>query len=286
MKKMSKLSAAQKINATLTRATGLQIVRVRHTSTGQDVHTSERLLQAPVFVLSSIRSGSTLLRVILGSHSHLYAPHELHLGSMSVKLKNWFAKNAMAELGFDETELTDMLWDRMLAEALRASGKQTLVEKTPAHVFMHRRLARVWPDARFLFLLRHPGSIYQSWQAAHPDRDSSEAVAEILKYVTEVERARTDLNGHDVRYEDLAAQPEHETRRICQYLGIPWESTMLEYGEQGHTEFRRGLGDWSGKIRSGKPQPPRPAPRPDEVPEELHAICQAWGYFSQQPVTR
>jgi len=285
MKKMSKMSAAQKINATLMRATGLQIVRVRHTTTGQEVHTSERQLRAPVFVLSSIRSGSTLLRVILGSHSHLYAPHELHLGNISVKLKNWFSKNAMAELGFDETELTDMLWDRMLAEALFKSGKQTLVEKTPAHVFMHRRLARVWPDARFIFLLRHPGSIYQSWHAAHPERDPAENVAEILKYVTKLQEARNDLAGIDVRYEDLASDSEHETRRICQYLGIPWEASMLDYGEQGHTEFRRGLGDWSGKIRSGRPQPPRPAPGPDEVPEDLHEICRAWGYFSQQPVT-
>lgn len=279
---MKAIRAAHTINATLARTTGLHLVRARRTDTGHRVYTGARMLRAPVFVLSSIRSGSTLLRVILGSHSRLYAPHELHLGSVSARLTTWYSRNAMAELGFDETELTDMLWDGMLAEALRASGKTTLVEKTPAHVFMHRRLARVWPDARFLFLLRHPGSIHRSWRAAHPDRDPDAMVAEVLRYVDKLQEARTDLTGLDVRYEDLATDPERETRRICRYLGIGWEETMLEYGTQGHTRFRRGLGDWSGKIRSGRPQSPSPPPDPADVPDGLHEIARTWGYLGER----
>src|SRR3954467_12084339 len=42
----------------------------------------DRLLEQPVFVLSSIRSGSTLLRVLLNSHTAIHAPHELHLGGI------------------------------------------------------------------------------------------------------------------------------------------------------------------------------------------------------------
>src|SRR5215207_5047779 len=38
----------------------------------------DRLLVAPAFVLSSVRSGSTLLRVLLATHSQIHAPHELH----------------------------------------------------------------------------------------------------------------------------------------------------------------------------------------------------------------
>jgi hypothetical protein len=37
---------------------------------------ADRLLRAPVFVLSPPRSGSTLLRVVLNSHPLLHAPHE------------------------------------------------------------------------------------------------------------------------------------------------------------------------------------------------------------------
>ncbi|XDO64283.1 sulfotransferase [Streptomyces sp. RLB1-33] len=45
-----------------------------------------RLVDSPVFVLSSVRSGSTLLRVLLNSHSQIRAPHEMHLRTVHVHL--------------------------------------------------------------------------------------------------------------------------------------------------------------------------------------------------------
>ncbi len=38
----------------------------------------DRLVQRPCFLLSSVRSGSTLSRVILNSHSQIHSPHEMH----------------------------------------------------------------------------------------------------------------------------------------------------------------------------------------------------------------
>jgi sulfotransferase family protein len=280
------MSIKMKINTALGRAFGYKLVQVRRTETRRSVQPGKRLLREPVFVLSSIRSGSTLLRVMLNGHSQLYAPHELHLGHVVVTPKTKLAKAAMSDLGYDEKELTNMLWDRLLADALRRSGKTTLVDKTPAHVFMHKRLATTWPDARFIFLMRHPGSMYQSWHSAHPDKPEEELAGQILKYVTAVEKARSDLDGIDVRYEDLTADPEAQTRKICEYLRIPWERSMVEYGEQKEGDFRRGLGDWSDKIRSGRPQEGRPLPTRDEVPESLHEICRTWGYFSRETAKR
>jgi Sulfotransferase family len=46
----------------------------------------------------------------------------------------------------------------MLADALRRSGKPTLVVKTPSNVLIWQRIADCWPDARFVFLLRHPAA--------------------------------------------------------------------------------------------------------------------------------
>ncbi|MGA8117635.1 MAG: sulfotransferase [Actinocatenispora sp.] len=235
-----------------------------------------------MFVLSSVRSGSTLLRVMLGSHSQLYAPHELHLNDVRVNLSSWFSESSMADLGFDKQELTNLLWDRTLDIALKRSGKRTIVEKTPNHLLVYQRIAENWRDARFIFLLRHPASIYQSWHSARPNMSQDEAVESTLKYVTKLEEARHELTGIDVRYEDLTTDPEAQTRRICEYLKIPWEPGMVDYGESGQTTFKRGLGDWSGKIRSGKPQAGRPLPKPDEVPEGLRGICRTWGYLAAE----
>lgn len=271
------------INSVLRRTTRHELVRIRHTKGGRRIprpERPERLVEAPVFVLSSVRSGSTLLRVMLGSHSELYAPHELHLNDVRVNLSSWFSESSMADLGFDKRELSNLLWDRVLDLALQRSGKKTLVEKTPNHVLIYPRIAENWRDARFIFLLRHPASIYQSWHSARPKMSEDEAVASTLKYLTKLEEARHELNGIDVRYEDLTSDPEKETRRICEFLKISWEPSMLDYGRSGHDEFRRGLGDWSGKIKSGKPQAGRPLPTPEEIPDGLRAMCRTWGYLS------
>jgi sulfotransferase family protein len=261
----------------LASATGYQMVR-RGGRVPRLARRRRTRLRSPVFIFSSVRSGSTLLRVILNSHSQLYAPHELHLSGLSVQLKDKYVRDSMAALRLGEAELTTMLWDQVLAAALERSGKSVLVEKTPRHVFHWARIARTWPDARFVFLLRHPAAIIDSWCRARPAQGREETVTHVIRYATKVEEARRALTGHTMRYEDLVTDPASEMRRLCAYLGVPWEPEMLEYGERDHGPIKAGLGDWTQRIRSGKIQPPRPLPSADDLPPELQAIARAWGY--------
>ena len=242
----------------------------------------DRLLSAPVFILGSVRSGSTLLRVVLGSHSQLHAPHELHVRRLQVMFETKLSERAMAELDLDEYELEHLLWDRVLHRELVKSGKNFIVEKTPSNAFVWRRLLQCWPDARFIFLLRHPVSIARSWHEASPEkRTLEEATTDALRYMNAVEKARRGLTGLTVRYEDLTADPEREARRICEFLGIDWEPEMLQYGDRTNGAFQKGLGDWKDKIRSGTVQPGRPLPDPDEVPDRLRRLCRSWGYLER-----
>ncbi|MCZ9341292.1 sulfotransferase, partial [Streptomyces sp. TRM76130] len=57
---------------------------------------ARRLVPEPVFVISSVRSGSTLLRVLLNSHPDVRAPHEMHLRTVTVGLTKPYTKKAMA----------------------------------------------------------------------------------------------------------------------------------------------------------------------------------------------
>ena len=271
------------LNRALARTTGLRLVREqkRRVSPIRKPRPARRELIAPVFILSSVRSGSTLLRSMMGAHSALYAPHEMHLGDMKAKASTWFAQSALREFGIDEDELTAMLWDRLLAELLERSGKQVLVEKTPNHVFIAERLAKIWPDARFVFLLRHPGAIYRSWRNARPNEPQQETVDYLRRFCSEVQRVRSTLPGIDIRYEQLVAEPEEQTRRLCEYLGLEWEPGMVDYGEHTKGKYRRGLGDWSDNIRSGRPQPTGPLPTEDETPRGLRAIAREWGYLAE-----
>jgi hypothetical protein len=237
----------------------------------------DRLLTRPIFILSPVRSGSTLLRYLLNAHSELHAPHELHLRRIAVEFETGLARTAMAELGHNKADLEHLLWDRVLHLELMRSGKKFIVEKTPGMAFAHQRIAACWPDARFIFLIRHPASIVQSWEEAggnHQEFEKRTAVA--LGIMRAVQRARERFDGLTVRYEDLTSDPASETQRICDYLSVTWEPGMLDYGQDG--VFVRGLGDWTDKIRSGSVQSGRDLPRPDQVPDQLLDISRAWGY--------
>lgn len=242
----------------------------------------DRLLDRPVFILAPVRSGSTLLRLLLNGHSQLHAPHESHFRRLEVRWSTKLAGRSMKALGLHRGDLEHLLWDRVLHRELVRSGKSFIVEKTPANVFVWRRLADCWPDARFIFLIRHPVSIAQSWHEADPDRRSlEEAGRNALGYMNAVEAARNGLDGHTVRYEDLTADPTATLQGICEFLGVDWEPAMLDYGRHLRGELRKGLGDWRPKVRSGKVQPSRPLPRPDEIPDYLRPICEAWGYLPE-----
>ena len=74
------------LNSVLVRVTGYQLSRpLADRAWNLPEADGGRLLTAPVFIFSAPRSGSTLLRVILGSHSELYAPPELPLKHLGVR---------------------------------------------------------------------------------------------------------------------------------------------------------------------------------------------------------
>jgi hypothetical protein len=237
-----------------------------------------RLVESPVFVLSSVRSGSTLLRMLLNSHSQIRAPHEMHLRTVHVHLSREFTADAMKELHLDKSELEHVLWDRVLHLELTRSGKDVIVDKTPPNTLMWPRLRRCWPRARHIVLLRHPAAVITSLTNRRSDPDHEAIRAEVLGYCEKLEEARQNLAAHVITYEELTAEPERVTRGICAYLDVPWEPGMLDYGSKDHGVLRPQLGDWSSTIRSGRVQPAHTADTSVELPERLKELAQAWGY--------
>ncbi|WP_249416371.1 sulfotransferase [Streptomyces sp. TS71-3] len=237
-----------------------------------------RLVDSPVFVLSSVRSGSTLLRVLLNSHSQIRAPHEMHLRTLHVHLAREFTAQAMKELALDKEELEHVLWDRLLHLELKRSGKDVIVDKTPPNTLMWPRLSRCWPNARYIILLRHPAAVVTSLASRRTDPDLTEIEAEVLNYSEKLEEARTHLRAHVVTYEQLTAEPEKVTRGLCDHLGVPWESGMLDYGSHDHGDFQPQLGDWSSAIKSGRIQSARGADPDVRLPGRLGELADEWGY--------
>ncbi len=248
--------------------------------------TANRLVPAPIFILSAPRSGSTLLRSVLNSHARIHAPHELHLNLLTVRELEWaagdvterYASISLDALGLTIRELEHLLWDRLLHHELERSGKDRMVNKTTSSVLTWRRIAACWPDARYVFLLRHPVQIASSLARAWTERHEIDPVRRTSEFVEAMNAARAELNGHEVRYEDLTRHPEETIRGLCHFLEVEWQPSMLDYGRFDHGNYVRGIGDWSDTIRSGVIQPARPLPVGETIPDALTSACLQWGY--------
>jgi hypothetical protein len=237
-----------------------------------------RLIAEPVFLLCAPRSGSTLLRCLLDTHSRIRSPHELHLKHLGVRLESPHCRLSLESLGYSETELGYLLWDRLLYEELRSSGKQVLVEKSPCNVDIVDELQRCWPDARFVVLVRHPLRMARSILDSFADHDLNAATRRLAQVDEVLQRLRSRPAGvPTVRYEDLVASPSRPLRQICEYLRLAYEPQMLDYGRQDHGPFVYGLGDWGQRIRSGAVLPERAAELVAVTPA-LAGICRRWGY--------
>jgi hypothetical protein len=186
------------------------------------------------------------------------------LGRISAELRGeegwpWVRRNVpderlQAELrasGLTERAMFSRLIE-LYAEGRCGEGARVAGEKTPEHLSEVPLLDTWFPDARFVHTFRDPRAIYASqlrrvregrWgPKARLARIPSAVVDPLLAPVEAVRttvawrraarlhrRYRRRLGGRYllVRYEDLVAEPERELRRVCEFLGVAFEPSMI-----------------------------------------------------------
>lgn len=118
-----------------------------------------------------------------------------------------------------------------------AQGKSRWGDQTPGYVLDMALLGDLFPDARFIHLLRDGRDVALSlMQVAWGPRRLSEA-AEVWAHRVRAGRASGKLLGADryreVRYEALVDDHEAELRAICPFLELEYRPEMLRYLERG-----------------------------------------------------
>jgi hypothetical protein len=109
-------------------------------------------------------------------------------------------------------------------------------------------LARAFPEARFVVIVRDPRAVLASLQllaaadasqAAHPlsyCRHWRKEIAFLERYAQLPELAG---RVHVLRYEELVTAPEETARSLCEFLEIPFAQTMLAPAWRGNSSFQR-----------------------------------------------
>jgi hypothetical protein len=109
-------------------------------------------------------------------------------------------------------------------------------EKTPAHVLWLPQIQNLFPRARVFFMVRDPRDVLVSyddrWNRGRRDTGYLLKTAALLKfYLLHLLHRRVFPweQLHWVKYESLTAHPAEELKRICNFLGIDFEASMLDF---------------------------------------------------------
>lgn len=197
-------------------------------------------MESPIFLVGTMRSGTTLLRLILDSHPHLALADEsgfLRAVAAATAIPDqhdgpgWYRRYGVSDE--DMHARLRAFYDDLFSSWARARGAQRWGDKTPFHISHLRLLARVFPDAQVVGIVRHPGAVVASQLrrgTAFPDalRHWRNQNVRLLRGAGDKDlRPRLAV----VRYEDLVAQPERLLRELVAFLREPWSSDLLRHHE-------------------------------------------------------
>lgn len=240
------------------------------------IHKTQDELAPALFVVGAPRSGTTLLRFMLDAHPDLAIPPEtgfvpvaLGLAGEGAALREAFL-NLLVSFppsmsGWNDFKLNAADFSRALAaiepfnlaDGLRCFyrlyaarfNKARWGDKTPGYSCSILKIAAVFPEARFVHLIRDGRdmalSLRKMWFAPGTDMTSL-----ATSWASSVREGRSQgmrvAHYLEVRYEDLIQQPERELRRICEFGGLSYAAEMLEY----HQRVPQRLEEHEGRMRS------------------------------------
>ena len=261
------------------------------------------------FLGGMIKSGTTWVERIFDVHPNVVCKGEAHFGSLLEpalseavanynavipKKGNW---NRHSESGIEPLPATTYSYltfdvDFMLRQSMLlmlqkwvTSGDIRCVgEKTPNNTRYFGKLAYLFPNARFVYVIRDIRDIIVSgWffnmavnpgktQPAH-NRIEDYALPMIQRWENDVSEGLTFIdnagkNGTFVRYEDIIENPRREIAGLYEFLGVDCSEPLVsqcasltafkslsggrEHGEENRSSFyRKGVvGDWENHLSS------------------------------------
>ncbi len=218
------------------------------------------------FLVAKDRSGTTLLQTMLDSHPNICAPLEsrfvLHLKNKyqnkviwNDKLKAQFIEDLFKE------QKIELLWEldkeglnqrianlpentsygeickQVYVSARSFHQKKTaelIVDKNPIYAIMIPLLQEVYPDAKFIHLVRDYRGNVSSIRSLHKGVGVRKLGMSWVMTNWEIENSKKELpqNFITLRYEDLLDNPKEELERLLAFFNLQFHPDMLTYYER------------------------------------------------------
>lgn len=238
----------------------------------------------PIIIISAPRSGSTLLFELLSHSESLWT-----IGGESHGVIEKHRQLNITAKGFASNALDESDWDLEINRQLKNDFKAALIdnqgqpyhddmgpvrflEKTPKNSLRIDFLNKVFPDARFIYLVRDPkeniASIMQAWRSgrfrtypglpgwngdwslllppnwqalkgAPLERVASFQWRQANDHIMTSLSKLPDERWHLVSYHDLVSDPQGTTQKIVDFCQIPMDDSLSKCssGELPHSRY-------------------------------------------------
>lgn len=277
---------------------------------------------SPIFIVGCPRSGTTLLRTIIASHSRLIIAPESHFLNYWVKeygqldlnkpedLQSFWADFSKSQrFGYFQLNADDLLqklkaqdeisfraiFQLLLSEYAAARQKPRWGEKTPAHYDFLETLLDWFPQARVLWLVRDPRAVVASllqveWSSNYTYANAYYWLSSARLYR---EKWQQESRVMLLKYEDLVADPAAGTDKICAFLGEAVEPEMLTRRSEKDVPNLHA-GGWAKRhlqqvmqpIGQGAVEKWRSQLSSTQIAIIEHITRDAMGFYGYEPITR
>ena len=192
----------------------------------------------PVFIVGMPRSGTTLTEQIAASHPLVYGGGEsLAIGQIVGRLSGRGGGMGPAHWNADDVRREA---SAHLARLRQAGGDALLVtDKMPDNVFWLGAIATLFPQARIVLCRRDLRDVCLSCFCQHftAGLNWSHDLSDLAFRAKEVERLVAHWRAVlptpilEVQYETLVSDLENESRKLIDFLGLPWDPACLAFHE-------------------------------------------------------
>jgi LPS sulfotransferase NodH len=221
------------------------------------------LISRPIFLVGAERSGTTLLRLMLACHPQIAWCNEFEytvdrLDDLPnwpdlAKYYEWLETHRIFQgcrLAIDRHLSYPELVDSFLKQQRERQGKSIVGATVHRHF---DRLLQVWPDARFIHITRDGRDVAKScigmgwagnvWMGV-------ERWIEVEHLWAKLKESLPQDRQVEVTYETLIAEPALTLSSLCDFIGVPYSPTMLDYPQT--TSYSspdpRSIQQWQTKL--------------------------------------
>jgi hypothetical protein len=197
--------------------------------------------RAPVFIVGMPRSGTSLAEQILASHPAVFGAGEVRFWDRAfARLEEaaGLGHNIGERIGGLAEEYLRGVSERAAAGTTAAAAPQRITDKMPANFLYAGLIHAAFPEARIIHMQRDPldtclSVYFQNFFNVSPYANDLDNLAhyyeEYLRIMAHWSRVLPEHTLLEVPYEGLVADAEGWTRRMLEFIGLPWDPKCLEF---------------------------------------------------------